>query len=73
MAFDRAVEYAWLEEVKVVSEGRRSQYHWTSSEINELINLGIVKGYGAKARRPLDLYPELADDPSNILFTRSRS
>lgn len=73
MAFDQAVQYAWLDELKVITDNRRSKYHWTSSEINEIRRKGVVSGYTPQLIKPADKYPELADDPSNIKFIKADS
>lgn len=70
LATDSAKQYAWLDELKVISDRRRSQYHWTSSEINELQKKGFVPGYSAVVVRSTDKYPELADSPNNIRFVK---
>ncbi|XP_067944760.1 teneurin-m-like [Watersipora subatra] len=70
LATSRAVEAAWRNELKIVDDGRRSRYPWTSREINQLKHIGRVEGYTYKLVRPADLYPELADSPSNIEFVK---
>jgi len=70
VVIERAVQYAWLDELGTVNDARRSKYPWTSAEINQLKHNGRVTGYTHQLRRPVTEFPELADDPTNILFIK---
>ena len=70
IVIERAVQYAWLEELTTVNDARRSKYPWTSAEINQLKHNGRVIGYTHQLRKSSTEFPELADDPANILFVK---
>ena len=69
-AHRRAIEKAWDEEKMYISMGLDGRRAWTEEEKEQLLSKGQVHGY-----RPSDLYnvhkfPQLADDPSNVIFQR---
>jgi hypothetical protein len=69
-AHRRAIEKAWEEEKQYISMGLDGRRGWTEEEKDQLLAKGSVHGY-----KPTDLYsihkfPQLADDPNNVLFTK---
>lgn len=45
---------------------------WNDNEKEMLLSTGSVPGYRAEYYHPVDKYPQLADDPSNIVFIKSK-
>lgn len=69
-AHKRAAARAWEREKTLVAAGWEGRGIWTEEEKEELISHGIVDGWTAKDVHSLSRYPQLADDPANILFVR---
>ncbi|XP_026326587.1 teneurin-m isoform X2 [Hyposmocoma kahamanoa] len=69
-AHKRAAARAWEREKALVAAGWEGRGSWTEEEKEELISHGIVDGWAAKDVHSLSKYPQLADDPANIMFVR---
>ncbi|XP_064637221.1 teneurin-m-like isoform X2 [Lineus longissimus] len=67
-AKDRAVEHAWARERQLLQKTMHSVHKWRNIERDQLLNMGKVTGYRGEYIRDIDKYPELADDPQNIVF-----
>lgn len=64
------VDKAWKQEADAIRNGT-SRYNWTELEIDEILKNGkLGKEFGYEGCHILDasLYPDLADDPNNIIF-----
>ncbi|XP_023220703.1 teneurin-m-like isoform X2 [Centruroides sculpturatus] len=66
----RAVEEAWQQEVELLQSGHRGSHDWTKSEKEELLANKMVAKYHGTDIHDIDKYPELADDPTNIMFRK---
>ncbi|XP_041973220.1 teneurin-m isoform X2 [Aricia agestis] len=69
-AHKRAAARAWEREKALVAAGWEGGAAWTEEEKEELISHGVVDGWAARDVHPLARYPQLADDPANIVFVR---
>lgn len=69
-AHKRAAVRAWEREKVLVAGGWEGRGSWTEEEKEELISHGIVDGWAAKDVHSVSKYPQLADDPANIVFVR---
>ncbi|XP_076630830.1 teneurin transmembrane protein Ten-m isoform X5 [Colletes latitarsis] len=69
-AHKRAVERAWEIEKQLVLAGFQGRGDWSKEEKDELISRGTVNGYEGVDIHSVHRYPQLADDPSNVAFTR---
>jgi RHS repeat-associated protein len=68
----RAVEEAWKRETNYVRLGFRgfAKTDWTTEERQELLNTGMVSKYFGTDIHGIERYPQLADDPNNVVFRR---
>lgn len=69
-AHKRAAARAWEREKALVAAGWEGKALWTEEEKEELISHGVVDGWVARDVHPLSRYPQLADDPANVVFVR---
>ncbi|XP_052737903.1 teneurin-m isoform X4 [Bicyclus anynana] len=69
-AHKRAAARAWEREKALVAAGWEGRGSWTEEEKEELISHGIVDGWAARDVHSVSRYPQLADDPANIVFVR---
>ncbi|XP_063992271.1 teneurin-m isoform X2 [Diachasmimorpha longicaudata] len=69
-AHKRAVERAWEIEKQLVMAGFQGRGDWSKEEKDELIGRGAVDGYEGVDIHSVHRYPQLADDPGNVAFTR---
>ncbi|XP_013175094.1 PREDICTED: teneurin-3 isoform X1 [Papilio xuthus] len=69
-AHKRAAARAWEREKALVAAGWEGRGSWTEEEKEELISHGIVDGWAAKDVHSVSKFPQLADDPANIVFVR---
>ncbi|XP_025831537.1 teneurin-m isoform X2 [Agrilus planipennis] len=69
-AHKRAVERAWEMEKQLVAAGFQGRGDWTEEEKEELISHGDIDGYEGVDIHSIHKYPQLADDPGNIVFQR---
>uniref|UniRef100_A0A2C9KDD1 EGF-like domain-containing protein n=1 Tax=Biomphalaria glabrata TaxID=6526 RepID=A0A2C9KDD1_BIOGL len=67
-AKDRAVAHAWSREKYLLQYSLPSVYHWSESEMQQILSAGRVNGYVADYIHQPDLFPELSDDCNNIRF-----
>lgn len=70
-AHKRAVERAWEIEQQLVASGGDGSVAWTEDEKEELINHERVEHYEGVDIYSIHRYPQLADDPSNVVFQRT--
>ena len=72
MARRRAVEEAWRREQHYVKLGFRGllKTDWTPEERQELIKTGMVSRYFGTDIHGIERFPQLADDPNNVVFKR---
>jgi len=66
----RAIELAWLHEKQLAESGLPGQVEWSVEERVELLTNGRVDGFIGSDLHNIYDYPQLADDPSNIIFRR---
>ena len=68
----RAVEEAWRREQHYVRLGFRGllKTDWTPEERQELIKTGMVSKYFGTDIHGIERFPQLADDPNNVVFRR---
>ena len=66
----RAVDLAWLHEKQLVESGLPGQVEWGVEEKVQLLTNGRVDGFVGSDLHSIYDYPQLADDPSNIVFRR---
>ncbi|KAJ0179603.1 hypothetical protein K1T71_005315 [Dendrolimus kikuchii] len=69
-AHKRAAARAWEREKALVAAGWEGKGSWTEEEKEELISHGIVDGWAARDVHSVSKFPQLADDPANIVFVR---
>lgn len=66
----RAVEEAWQQEVDLIRNGHRGSQEWSKQERDELLASGMVSRYYGTDIQDIEKYPQLADDPTNVVFRR---
>ncbi|XP_034946583.1 teneurin-m isoform X3 [Chelonus insularis] len=69
-AHKRAVERAWEIEKQLVMSGFQGRGDWSKEEKDQLLSRGTVDGYEGVDIHSVHRYPQLADDPGNVAFTR---
>lgn len=69
----QAVRKAWHREKELVRNGLITSTEWTQPEIDELLKQGYVNQYEGDYIHDVLRYPELAEDPYNIRFTKKRT
>lgn len=70
-AHKRAIERGWETERALLSVGLSGvKGDWTDEEKDELLNRGKIEGYDGSDIHSPQRYPELADDPGNIVFKK---
>ncbi|CAH2092375.1 unnamed protein product [Euphydryas editha] len=69
-AHKRAAARAWEREKALVAAGWETRGAWSEEEKEELISHGVVDGWAARDVHSLARFPQLADDPANVLFVR---
>lgn len=67
-ALSKAESEAWFREKRKIQSGLKTR--WTSSQENEILSRGKLKGFVAKPKWNVDAYPELADSGRNVEFVR---
>ncbi|KAL7013311.1 hypothetical protein ACKWTF_015326 [Chironomus riparius] len=70
-AHKRAVDRAWENEKTLIAGGAEGSVSWTEDEKEELLQNGEVEHYDGVDIHSIHKYPQLADDPSNVVFQRS--
>jgi len=71
LAEERAFERAWSSERELVRTKKRTANAWTEQQKEELLRDGCVSGVGTRLLRSLLDFPEIGDDPANVLFVPS--
>jgi hypothetical protein len=66
-----AVDKAWEREADMAAVGAYSLQDWTAAELSQLTKRGKVNGYHAAAIHSIHEYPDLVDDPANVLFVKN--
>ncbi|CAG0923565.1 unnamed protein product, partial [Notodromas monacha] len=66
-----AVEKAWEREADMAVAGAYSLQDWSQNELAQLLKRGKVNGYHANQIHSVYEYPDLVDDPANVLFVKS--
>lgn len=69
----QAVRKAWHREKEALRAGLTTSTEWTQSEIDEILKQGYVNQYDADYIHDVSVYPELAEDPYNIRFTKKKA
>lgn len=69
----RAIEEAWLQEKELAASGHIGMYEWSKQEKEELISSGSIARYHGAYIHDVTQFPELVDDPSNIIFKKESS
>lgn len=72
-----AVNERWSKEADLTRNNRLIEgdsvsplhHSWNDTEKELLLSTGSVAGYRGEYYHPINKYPQLADDPSNIYFT----
>ncbi|XP_063927987.1 teneurin-a isoform X7 [Zophobas morio] len=68
-----AIRKAWHKEKEALKSGFSGTVEWSSGEVEELMKLGYVSTYEGDYIHDVLLYPELAEDPYNVKFTKKQS
>lgn len=69
----RAIEEAWQQEKELAVSGHKGMYEWSKLEKEELISSGSIGKYHGAYIHDVTQFPELVDDPSNIIFKKESS
>jgi len=69
-AHRRTIERAWEEERKYISMGLDGRRPWTEEEKEQLLLKGLVHSYRATEFLSVHAFPQLAEDPNNVLFLK---
>ncbi|XP_067122609.1 teneurin-m-like isoform X2 [Centruroides vittatus] len=72
-AKQRAVSQRWAQEKEHLISNPRSPSRWNEEEKSLLINTGSISHYRDRYYHDPLVYPELSDDPWNIVFEKSAS
>ncbi|XP_076321684.1 teneurin-a-like isoform X3 [Tachypleus tridentatus] len=67
-----AVGQRWAHERDMIMLNQEGAQRWTEKEKEHIVNSGSVPGYRGDYFHDVEMYPELADDPSNIVFHESK-
>ncbi|XP_035224448.1 teneurin-m-like [Stegodyphus dumicola] len=66
----QAVSQRWSQERDIISSNQRGPLKWSERAKEQILSTGYANGYRGEYFHDVNLYPELADDPSNIVFHR---
>lgn len=69
----QAVRKAWHREKETLRAGLTTTTDWSQSEIDEILKQGYVNQYEGEYIHDVNRYPELAEDPYNIRFSKKKS
>lgn len=69
----QAVRKAWHREKEALRAGLTTTTDWTQAEIDEILKQGYVNQYEGEYIHDVNVYPELAEDPYNIRFSKKKS
>ena len=67
-AKERALEAAWKMEQSRVQAGMYTATNWSKRQRSLLLSKGVVPGMVGQYIRDVFIYPQLADDPKNVIF-----
>ncbi|GIX94004.1 teneurin-m [Caerostris extrusa] len=67
----QAVSKRWSQERDIISSNQRGPLKWSEREKEQILSTGLAAGYRGEYFHDVFLYPELADDPSNVYFHKS--
>ncbi|XP_054706781.1 teneurin-m-like [Uloborus diversus] len=67
----QAVSHRWSQERDIISSNQRGPLKWTEREKEQILSSGYASGYSGEYFHEVSSYPELADDPSNIVFHKN--
>lgn len=67
----QAVSHRWSQERDIISSNQRGPLRWTEREKEQILSTGYANGFRGEYFHDVTLYPELADDPSNIVFHKN--
>lgn len=68
----KAIKDAWQREIKLVQKGLRGSREWTKAEKEDLLTKGVVTDYYGTDIHDVEKFPQLADDPTNIVFRKCK-
>ncbi|XP_055927054.1 teneurin-m-like isoform X4 [Argiope bruennichi] len=66
-----AVGQRWTQERQIILTSQRGSQKWTEKEKEHILTTSSVPGYRGDYYHDIELYPELADDPANVVFHKS--
>ncbi|XP_055298190.1 teneurin-a isoform X3 [Sitodiplosis mosellana] len=69
----QAVRKAWHREKETLRAGLTTTMDWTQAEIDEILKQGYVNQYEGEYIHDVNIYPELAEDPYNIRFSKKKA
>ncbi|XP_064481660.1 teneurin-m-like isoform X2 [Ornithodoros turicata] len=67
---NRAVAEAWAQEQDLFRMGHKGSHDWTKVEGDDLMERGLVSRYFGTDIHDIERYPQLADDPTNVVFRK---
>ena len=65
-----AVRKAWHREHEALKANTPTSVEWTAAEQEEIVKMGLAANYEGEYVHDAQVYPELAEDPYNIRFTK---
>lgn len=68
----QAVRKAWHREKETLRAGLTTTTDWSQAEIDEILKQGYVNQYEGEYIHDVNRYPELAEDPYNIRFSKKK-
>lgn len=68
-----AIRKAWHKEKEALKNGFAGTVEWTTSEIEEIMKIGYASNYEGDYIHDVQQYPELAEDPYNVKFTKKQT
>lgn len=66
-----AVGQRWAQERQIILTSQRGSQKWSEKEKEHILTTSTVPGYRGDYYHDVELYPQLADDPANIVFQKS--
>lgn len=66
-----AVSQRWAQERELLSHDQTGQLEWNDKEKDEIIRTGSAPGYRGDYYHDVLVYPELSDDPANIVLHKN--
>lgn len=69
----KAIEEAWQHERDLLKSGHRGLYDWSTGEKEEIMSSGSIPKYHGAYIYNVEDFPELADDPLNIILKKESS